>query len=710
MRRPSINLGALVSYFVGVVAVAVVGCGGGSGGGLDGGGAGGDGSVAEVDAGGGPGADGGEPGCVFQPTGQFNPTLECAWNAPPEGSPYPTFDDVVMTPVVVNLTDDNADGVVDLADVPDVAFVSYSLQTGSCPAGATCGCCNSSGVLRVVSGGCTGGVLAPHFTVGAAEIEADTGVAGVWLDNSGGLAAGDLDGDGSVDLVATLRNGGTIAFERDGRVKWLQVDHPKGADHLAATQPAIADLDADGAPEVIQGRVVLRGADGSLAWQGTAGVGTNGFMGPVTVAGDVDLDGSLEVLAGGTLYRADGTPAWSFDYPIAITSNNCQASGFPCDGFTATGNFDGDPQGEIVVARAGTIYLLEHDGTPLLLGGAPVQITIPVDDCGKNEGGPPTVADFDGDGEAEIGVAGADYYIVADLECLAAPTPAQCSDPGIRWRVANFDCSSRVTGSSVFDFEGDGRAEVVYADEESFRILDGIDGSVKLSIPNHSHTRLEMPIVVDVDNDGNAEIVFIENASGGATQGVRIYGDATDSWVPTRRIWNQHSYHVTNVTELGAIPAGEPANWLEATDATLSGVMNNFRQNLPEANTFAAPDLTLELTVDAAACALSATVCNAGDIVVGAGVRVRFYDDTTSAEIPCAGGPVATTQPLAPGACETLACEWPSPAPSGAVDVRACVDNEGIDCAPGASGANNECVEDNNLAEASGANGCAQIP
>ena len=36
---------------------------------------------------------------------------------------------------------------------------------------------------------------------------------------------------------------------------------------------------------------------------------------------------------------------------------------------------------------------------------------------------------------------------------------------GIRWKVANADCSSRVTGSSVFDFDGDGNAEVIYNDE-----------------------------------------------------------------------------------------------------------------------------------------------------------------------------------------------------------------------------------------------------
>jgi hypothetical protein len=687
--------------FFACTTVAVVGCGPRT-------------SPGDVDGGAGLDAppDAMEPTCMFQPTGQFNPGVECSWEGPSPTAKYPTLGDVVMTPVVVNLTDDDGDGQVTVADIPDIAFVSYQLSGTACPTGVTCGCCNSSGVLRIVSGGCQAGALREILAVGADEIFADIGVAGVWLDSSGGLAAGDIDSDGSVDLVATVKGGGTIAFERDGHVKWYQPVHPAGGtDHLAGTQPAIADLDADGHPEVLQGRVVLNGADGSLKWRGDAGVGTNGFMGPVSVAGDLDLDGKLELLAGGTAYRHDGTVAWTYTYPTAITVDNCQSTGFACDGFTATGNFDADPQGEVVSVRAGTAYILNHDGTPMEHDGAVVAIALPDDDCAKpNEGGPPTVADFDGDGEAEIGVAAADFYTVLDLECLATPLPAQCTGPGVRWQVANQDCSSRVTGSSVFDFDGDGRAEVVYADETAFRVFDGSTGNVRLSVPNRSHTRLEMPIVVDVDNDGNAEAVYIENANGGTTHGIRVLGDSTDSWVPTRRIWNQHSYHVTNVSELGAIPAGEPANWNAATPATPSGVMNNFRQNLPESNAFAAPDLTVTLALDANACTINATVCNAGDIVVGAGVPVHFYDNGTQQEIACDGGTPTTALPLAPGACAAVTCHWPAPQPNGAVDVKACVDNATYACTAGMAGGNNECKEDNNQASATATQGCAVIP
>ena len=54
-----------------------------------------------------------------------------------------------------------------------------------------------------------------------------------------------------------------------------------------------------------------------------------------------------------------------------------------------------------------------------------------------------------------------------------------------------------MTASSVFDFEGDGKAEMIYADEENFRIFDGTTGAVLFADDTHgSHTRIEMPVVV----------------------------------------------------------------------------------------------------------------------------------------------------------------------------------------------------------------------
>jgi hypothetical protein len=74
-----------------------------------------------------------------------------------------------------------------------------------------------------------------------------------------------------------------------------------------------------------------------------------------------------------------------------------------------------------------------------------------------------------------------------------------------------------------------------------------------------SITRQELPIVADVDNDGSAEIVVVSNHgnSSDPSPAVQVWGEELDRWVPARRIWNQHTYHVTNIEEDGSIPAGE---------------------------------------------------------------------------------------------------------------------------------------------------------
>ena len=148
----------------------------------------------------------------------------------------------------------------------------------------------------------------------------------------------------------------------------------------------------------------------------------------------------------------------------------------------------------------------------------------------------------------EIGTASANYYVVVDPECFGDPLPAGCSDPGILWKVTNQDCSSRVTASSVFDFEGDGKAEVVYADEVHFRVFDGTDGTILFSDNSfRSHTRIEMPVIADVDRDGSAEVIVGENSWNGGQPGIEVWGDMAGLWVRTRRIWNQHGYYITKL-------------------------------------------------------------------------------------------------------------------------------------------------------------------
>ena len=60
-------------------------------------------------------------------------------------------------------------------------------------------------------------------------------------------------------------------------------------------------------------------------------------------------------------------------------------------------------------------------------------------------------------------------------------------------------------------------------------------------------------------------MVSSENIDGtpSTAPAVQVIRDETDRWVPARRVWNQHTYHVTNVREDGTIPTFEAPHWLE---------------------------------------------------------------------------------------------------------------------------------------------------
>src|SRR5690606_24535107 len=134
-----------------------------------------------------------------------------------------------------------------------------------------------------------------------------------------------------------------------------------------------------------------------------------------------------------------------------------------------------------------------------------------------------------------------------------------------------------------FDFNGDGRAEVIYGDEWKLYILDGRDGNILYEHSKPSGTFLELPVIADIDSDGRAEIVAIANngvrdnpntPENEAETGIYVFGGASNNWVNTRKIWNQHAYHITNVNDDGTIPSHPLNNWL------VPG-LNNFRQNKP---------------------------------------------------------------------------------------------------------------------------------
>ena len=432
--------------------------------------------------------------CVSEPAvGSFDPVVEWQWTSDVNyGS-----NQIMMTPAVANLTDDDGDGDVDEDDIPDIVFTSYWGTAYSSP-----------GVLTAISGDGSG----THWSLQSTNNN--------WRPyGCGGVAVGDLEGDGQPDVCVAGADVAVMCFEGDtGAFKW-----GAGTARQTYGAPAIADLDNDGTAEVVLGTMVFS-HDGSV--EGYGGINQN-----FTVPVDWDGDGDLEIHAGNRVLEPNGTVVWS-------------SSGGP---WPAIGDFDGDGKPDVATTGNGYAQVHLNDGTTLWKTAVP-----------GGGGGPPTVADFDRDGFPEVGVAGRSKYSVFE------------TNGSVKWSNNTEDDSSSVTGSSVFDFEGDGEAEVVYADEHILWIYAGEDGTVLLQLPDHaSGTLYEYPVIADVDGDGATEIILpSNNMFWGNWTGITVIGDSSDSWAPARPIWNQHAYHITNINSDGSVPQTQTENWLS---------WNNFR-------------------------------------------------------------------------------------------------------------------------------------
>jgi outer membrane protein assembly factor BamB len=414
-------------------------------------------------------------GCVVQPADDAfeGPVPEIIWEAEADG-PFPLSSQVCMTPIVIE-TDEHEEGD---ELFPEVIVTSYMNDPE-----------DTNGVIRIID---------PRTGATVRSIPESFDEPMV-VETTAHLAAGDLDGDGLPEIVAIKTVFGSIAYHVDGTVLWespqpsLRNRGPREFQKAIAGAPTIADLDGDGVPEVIFGRVVLNGDDGSIKWIGDEGFGINGdVFGPIGCAFDQEGDGIQEVVAGNTLYEGtDGAVRWIADVP---------------DGWCAIGNVIGDRDPEVVLVSSGEIHVLDaEDGRELWEqrvpgGGAFIAL-----------GGAPTIADFDNDGRAEIAMANGSAYVVVDADCRGGAPQAGCHSDGIRWSMSTEDDSSASTGSSVFDFNGDGASEAVYNDEYFFRVYDGASGGLLFQEHNSSRTRTEYPVIADVDGDGNAEIVFPAN-------------------------------------------------------------------------------------------------------------------------------------------------------------------------------------------------------
>ncbi len=494
-------------------------------------------------------------------------------------------------------------------------------------------------------------------------------VAAIWGDGSGtawttpsasygqdgGFAIGDVTGDGWPDVIAASNNQVCALDGRTGAEHWCTTGLSASLDPYGYSYPSIADMNGDGSPEVVVGNAILRGDSGAVRGRGSYGIGAAPYggvpsssYGALSAVLDIDGDGILEVITGNAAYDIDGNTIW----------NN---GGL--DGLVAIADFDGDGQGEIIKTSGVYVTGMETDGT---------EVWGPLTYSGNL--GAPAIDDLDGDGTPEFVFAAQNSLVAMEWGGTVLWT-AQITD------------SSGAAGPTLFDFEMDGYPEVLYADETSIQFFSGLDGSLKFKSTQHSsYTILETPIVADVDNDDQVEILLGHCSPTGNMGSLTVYGDADESWPPGRKVWNQHGYYITNIDSDGGVSGTTPNNF---------ALYNSFRSGDVGRPPSEYWDLRAEVIdvceteCDDDAVYVQGQISNAGNIEAPAGVSVSLRAG--------AGGPiidVAVTTAVVPAGSTGETVEFAVPAS----EIRGTTPIVTADEDAGGNGFIYECDENNNTA------------
>lgn len=182
------------------------------------------------------------------------------------------------------------------------------------------------------------------------------------------LAAVDLDGDGTHEVLAAGRDGFVYALD-EGRPLWqFEVRGSDTASHRHARALVAADLEGDGKPEVLVVAPFLHclRSDGTQAWEEALAFWRNMWRtncGAVEAA-DLDGDGRLEVISswidgysGTRVLRADGEPV----APVVSGDDFSPKVNHGKPAGVLGLDFNGDGRGDVAVGYDGGIVTFPFD-------------------------------------------------------------------------------------------------------------------------------------------------------------------------------------------------------------------------------------------------------------------------------------------------------------------------------------------------------------
>jgi len=462
---------------------------------------------------------------------------------------WPNSTQVMMTPTVIDFGQPGG-----LARIVFVSFETAADANG-----------DQNGVLRVIDG--SGNEIAkfpdpthPLPIPLSCQLAYPTLDTLPHLSPLSGLALGKFQTGQPVTIIGVLddhttRNAGIVAFQLVGNYlvpQWCSPALTAGDTIPRISAPAIAQLDASGTPSIIVDNKVYdsTGTTGTLRYSGGNCATCPRSRTPI-VANFGGTTSRPQIFTGDAIYTSITGNLWSYSTVTSLpglTANPNGAGNYVA--YPAIADLGNNGQPEIIVTDVfgTTLRIFDAAGTTQL-----TSIALP--NAGGACGGPPMIADMDGIPGPEIGVATCTAYTVFRY---SGGNLSQI------WSQPINDPSGGTTSTMFRDPSGVPR--IYYADSRTLWVFRGTDGAILQQFPNTSGTAIEGPIIasfVTAPAPGPGRLIFAANniaMSSSSTVGIRIFaGSAIGS---ARSVWNEHTYHQTNVaTFYGDIPVSEPPSW-----------------------------------------------------------------------------------------------------------------------------------------------------